>query len=77
MSHQAIDLQGILSDDKEALGIFLECMKEFNRAFCDMMASKKPDWTLKLEVRGDKGQFLHCRVDHNSIARPKSAGKKR
>ena len=77
MSNQDTSIQEIFSKDKDALKVFVEAMKQFNQSFCDMIASQKPDWTLKLEVRGDKGQLLHCRVNQENIARPKSAGKKR
>ncbi len=60
--------QKVLSD-QESLGQFLRSFEDFNRQFCDLMTSGV-DFTLKIEVRGDKGELLHCRVDSNQFRRP-------
>jgi hypothetical protein len=56
-----------LKDD--SLEFFLEAMADFNQLFCDSMAKNK-DYTLKLEVRGDKGRVLHIRVQSDGFKRP-------
>ncbi len=61
----------LLSD--ESLGVFIEGMKEFDQAFCDLMASGT-DFTLRLEVRGNTHKLLHCRTYQESIRRPREAG---
>lgn len=53
----------------ESLSHFLSAMKDFDRAFCDSMASGA-DFTLKLEIHGDKGKMLHARVASDVFRRP-------
>ncbi len=56
------------SDDR-SLAEFLRAMAEFDRAFCDAMATGT-DITLKMEVRGDKSRFIHARVLADKFWRP-------
>ena len=58
--------------DEQALVEFLLSMRDFDAAFCKAM-NDSVDFTLRLEVRGDKGKLLHCRVDTDSFRRPKTA----
>ncbi len=58
----------VLEDD-ESLAVFLRSMSEFDQEFCDEMASGS-DFTLRLEVRGDKGKLVHCRVNTDRFNRP-------
>jgi len=58
----------VLGDD-ESLALFLNKMKQFDQQFCDLMTEGQ-DFTLKLEIRGDKGRLLHCRVYSDSFDRP-------
>jgi hypothetical protein len=64
----------ILSDDA-SLADFLNAMKDFDRSFCDSMASGA-DFTLKLEIHGCGGQMLHARVSSDTFRRPAGADKK-
>lgn len=58
-----------LLEDDEHLVVFLRKMKEFDTAFCDLM-SGGDDFTLRLEVRGNKGVLLHAKVQNERIDRP-------
>ncbi len=60
----------VLKDDDESLVIFLRELSRFERCFCDMMVGGY-DFTLKLEIHGNRGQLIHCRVIPDSFARPK------
>lgn len=58
-----------------SLGLFLESLAKFDRAFCDHMADGD-DFTLKLEVRGDGGKIVHVRTSSDGFKRPSEyAGK--
>jgi hypothetical protein len=61
----------IINDDK-SLALFLRCMQKFDKHFCNAMASGE-DYTLRLELRGDGGRLLHCRVLTDGFERPKGA----
>lgn len=61
----------VLGDD-ESLACFLRKMAEFDREFCACMASGE-DFTLRLEVRGNKGVLLHARSYRDKIDRPDGA----
>jgi hypothetical protein len=50
-------------------------MSKFERRFCASMMSGG-DFTLVLEVRGDKGLLLHSRVKSDEFERPKGVKKK-
>ncbi len=57
---------------RQSLAVFLRQMKKFDRKFCDMMAGGD-DFTLRLEVRGSKGELVHCRVSEDAYDRPSGA----
>ena len=61
--------QAFKDDQQRSLDAFLRSMAKFDRAFCEAMA-EGVDFTLSLEVRGDKGQLLHSRVKTDQFARP-------
>ena len=56
----------LLKDDELSLALFLRKMAEFDSRFCEAMV-KKSDFTIRLEVRGDKGNLLHVRVYTDDI----------
>ena len=68
------DYRQVLKDDA-SLADFLSAMRDFDRAFCDSMASGA-DFTIKLEVHGNTGILLHARMSSDSFRRPSSAEKK-
>ena len=55
--------------DDESLAIFLRGMAKFDRYFCDAMAQGE-DFTIRLEVTGNKGNLLHCRASADGFERP-------
>lgn len=57
----------ILKDD-ESLAMFMRQLKDFDRRFCDMMTSGN-DFTIRLEVQGNKGKLEHARVHFESFER--------
>ncbi len=60
-------LQDILKND--SLDLYVTQMNKFNQAFVDHI-SEKQDFNLKLEIKADKGELVHCRVDLISFHRP-------
>jgi len=68
------ELCDILKDEK-SLKEFIAALRDFNQAFCDAIVSKV-DFSIKLEVRGEKGEMLFARVDTNSFRRPKGRRRK-
>jgi len=68
MTQSMIDYKTALNDD-ESLSVFLRCLKEFDQNFCDLMFSGA-DFTLRLEVRGDKGKLIHSRVSKDHFDKP-------
>lgn len=50
-------------------------MKDFDRAFCNLMVDGV-DFTLKLEVRGNKSELLHCQVSSHHFRRPRGVEKR-
>lgn len=68
------DYRSVLKDDA-SLADFLSAMKDFDRAFCDSMASGA-DFTIKLEVHGCAGTLLHARMSSDSFRRPSGGEKK-
>jgi len=60
-------IQDVLEENQ--LVIFLRNLKDFEQTFIDMVVSEK-DFTLRLEVRGDKGKLVHCRVSKDSFDKP-------
>jgi len=61
--------------DDPSLVAFLSALKEFDRAFCDAMASGT-DFTLKLEVHGNRSELIHARVQNDSFRRPAGVEKR-
>lgn len=62
-------------NDEEALKLFLSGVKEFDSSFSEMMAGGD-DFTIRLEVRGNKGIIHHVRVYRDNIRRPAGSQKK-
>ena len=60
--------QEIINDDK-SLAVFLRTMAKYDKSFCSLMADGD-DFTLRMEIRGDKGKLIHCRVHNDSFERP-------
>ncbi len=60
--------------DDESLAIFLRNMAKFDKYFCDLMSSGI-DFTLKMEIHGDKGRMIHCRVHNDGFERPRYSPK--
>ena len=58
----------ILEDDEHAIQLFVRNMGEFDAAFCKKMLSGK-DFTIRLEVRGNRGKLIHCRVSEDGFDR--------
>jgi hypothetical protein len=58
----------VLKDD-ESLAIFLRGMAKFDKDFCDAMVQKE-DFTLKMEIHGNRGSLIHCRVTKDGFERP-------
>jgi hypothetical protein len=54
---------------EDSLSRFLRKMSQFDKAFCDAMASGE-DFTLKLEVHGCNGKLIHARVVTDGFDRP-------
>ena len=69
-------IYGKIIRDNESLLLFMKQLSKFDRCFNDMMVAGA-DFTLRLEVHGDKGEVLHCRCDTDEIERPNGSGKKR
>lgn len=61
-------------EDKESIEIVIAKIKEFDQYFTDEIVAGS-DFTLRLEVRGNKHRLLHVRVYRDSTDRPKIAGK--
>ena len=53
----------------QTLSLFNREMQKFNTAFCDNVNMKK-DFTLKVEVRGDKGKLVHIKLTDEAFTRP-------
>lgn len=52
-----------------SLAVFTRKIIEFDRKFCDAMVSGN-EFTIRLEIRGDKSKVVHCRVYNDEIERP-------
>jgi len=61
--------------DDESLALFLSALRDFDKAFCDAIAAET-DFTLKLEVHGNKGQMIHARVQTDGFRRPSGVEKR-
>jgi hypothetical protein len=55
--------------DNESLSVFLRCLKEFDQDFCNLIYSGT-DFTLRLEVRGNQGRLIHCRLSRDRFDKP-------
>lgn len=51
-----------------SLKLFLKKMDEFDKKFCGLMM-EGVDFNIRLEIRGDKGAMIHCRVVSDSTER--------
>ena len=58
-----------LFDNNESLAIFIRNMAKFDKYFCQLMADGV-DFTLRMEVHGNKGKLIHCRVHNDGFERP-------
>lgn len=58
--------------DEASLKLFLKKMKDFDEAFCREMF-KGSDYTIRIEVRGNKGELIHVRTSIDAIDRPNGA----
>ena len=56
-------------NDEGALALFMSQVKKFNEGFCTGMYDGD-DFTVRLEVHGDKHNILHARAYVESIKRP-------
>ena len=61
--------------DEASLKLFLRKMAEFDAAFCEHMF-KGSDYTIRIEVRGNKSEVLHVRTTVDAIDRPNGAQKR-
>jgi len=52
--------------DKQSLAIFLRGMAEFDKDFCELMASGV-EFTLRLDIRGASQELVHCRVNRDRV----------
>lgn len=68
------DYRSALKDD-ESLALFLRNMAKFDKSFCDLMAAGV-EYTLRLEIHGNKGELIHVRVNHDGFDRPKGSQKR-
>ena len=72
MSEDERDLKNsmmVFGDDGASLSVFMAGMAKFDRRFCDAMATGV-DFTLRLELSGNKGKLNHCRVYDDEFDRP-------
>jgi hypothetical protein len=67
-NHKENGYREALKDDV-SLALFLRRMGDFDRAFCKAM-NEGLDYTLKIEVHGNSGRLIHCRVSDDSFDRP-------
>jgi len=58
-----------LSNDEDSLAVYLYNMHKFDERFCEFMTDGS-DFTLRLEVRGNKGDLIHCRVYNDAFQQP-------
>jgi len=56
-------------EDNESLDLYTTSIAKFNRHFCELMSAGN-DFTLKMEVHGNDGKLIHCRVTNDSFDRP-------
>jgi len=65
----------LLGSGTDALEMFNEAMMKLNNEFCEAM-HKGHDFTIKLEVHGNKGEMIHARTTCDSFRRPDGAEKR-
>ena len=65
-------LRSAFNNRHESLDMFLRQMKKFDKDFCDLMASGV-DFTIRLEIHGNNGEMIHCRVQNDGFERPKNS----
>ena len=65
------DYEKVFGGNNKSLKMFLRNLAKFDRAFCDAMADRI-DFTLKLEVKGNKGTLIHVRVSPDIWERPEA-----
>ena len=72
-----VDTNGFVQaiEHEDSLNLFLRKMKEFDEAFCAQMF-KGSDYTIRLEIRGNKGEVLHVRTNVDAIDRPNGSQKR-
>ncbi len=75
MSSNDNRFRDVIGND-EHLAVFLRTMRRFDAYFCELMMEKK-DFTLRMEVRADKGKVIHCRVHNDMFDHPSDSPKKR
>jgi hypothetical protein len=61
--------------DDESLAVFLRQIKRFEEQFCEVMASGI-EFTLRMEIHGNKCGLLHARVQNDSFDRPRDVPKR-
>lgn len=61
---------------EESLALFLQKMAEFDSTFCAHMHGGD-DFTIRLEVKGHRGELTYVRVYTDSIQRPSHAADRR
>ena len=66
---QSREIPKSLSDDEDSLSVYLYNMHKFDERFCEFMTDGS-DFTLRLEVRGNKGDLIHCRVYNDAFQQP-------
>ena len=72
MNNKPKNITEAFSEDNESLTIFIRQMKKFDAYFCELMAGGL-DFTLKMEIHGNKGKMIHCRVQNDGFERPKNS----
>lgn len=65
----------ILGAGSESLALFVEALAKFDSEFSESML-KGHDFTLKLEIHGNRGVLLHARTYLDNFRRPDEAAKK-
>ncbi len=75
MSKQDDFYRNVFGEHEDSLAIFLRNMRKFDQHFCELMASNV-DFTIRLEVHGNKGKLIHCRVQNDGFDRPEETKRK-
>lgn len=75
MKNELDNISKAFGQDNQSLAIFLRGMRKFDAHFCELMASGT-DFTLKMEIHGNNGKMIHCRVYNDSFERPKDSDAK-